>query len=432
MSFSSNRRTPGLRAFGCTVFPGTLAFLPRRAVAQSAYRLAPEKLAEAVRLGHIRTALHFGLELWLIGALVLLLRLGVCAALAERIRRLTPRVWLQFVLFSFSLILLLYCVVELPITALGHWAMLAYRISIQSWPSWLRDQAMMLGFLVAIGVPVLVFAEWLTRWSPRRYWLWFWVASIPLILLGALVLPAIIEPIFDHFEPLALTHPELVNQLEHVVARTGTSIPAERMFLMRASEKGNGLNAYVTGLGPTRRIVVWDTTADRIPRDEILFIFAHESGHYVLHHVALGIALGIVGTLTLLWLTAQLAEWLVKRYGRQWKVGSLASPSGIVVLLLALFIFEAITEPVGNSISRAIEHQADVYGQEAIHGIVADPQSTAVSTFNHLGEAWLEDPNPGAFVEFWTYDHPSTKSRADFAARYNPWAAGGHPRYFQK
>jgi len=69
-------------------------------------------------------------------------------------------------------------------------------------------------------------------------------------------------------------------------------------------------------------------------------------------------------------------------------------------------------------------------GQEAVHGIVADPQKTAVSTMNHLGEAWLEDPNPNAFIEFWSYSHPSTQHRAEFAAGYDPWANGGRGKFF--
>jgi len=63
---------------------------------------------------------------------------------------------------------------------------------------------------------------------------------------------------------------------------------------------------------------------------------------------------------------------------------------------------------------------------------VADPQKTAVAAFNQLGEAWLEDPNPNAFIEFWTYSHPSVQTRANFAAHYDPWAAGGQPRYFKR
>jgi Zn-dependent protease with chaperone function len=91
-----------------------------------------------------------------------------------------------------------------------------------------------------------------------------------------------------------------------------------------------------------------------------------------------------------------------------------------------------VLTPVGNTVSRHFEHEADVYGQEAVHGLVADPQKTAVSSFNHLGEAWLDDPNPNAFVEFWSYSHPSVQRRAEFARHYDTWANGGRGEFFAK
>jgi STE24 endopeptidase len=87
---------------------------------------------------------------------------------------------------------------------------------------------------------------------------------------------------------------------------------------------------------------------------------------------------------------------------------------------------------VGNGASRYLEHEADVYGQEAIHTLVPDPQQTAVASFQSLGEAWLEDPDPSPIVEFWEYNHPSVKNRANFAAHYNPWANGGRGRFFAR
>jgi Zn-dependent protease with chaperone function len=204
------------------------------------------------------------------------------------------------------------------------------------------------------------------------------------------------------------------------------------MFLMKASEKSNGLNAYVSGLGSSKRIVVWDTTADRMPLDEILFTFAHETGHYVLHHIAKGLALAAVGTFVLFWVVANFAEVLLRRVRESWRIDSLASLPGLVVLLLAFSLAQIVTEPVENAISRHFEHEADVYGQEAIHGLVPNPQATAVAAFNRLGEAYLDDPDANPFVEFWTDSHPSTQSRATFAAHYDPWAPGQAPQFFPK
>ena len=103
---------------------------------------------------------------------------------------------------------------------------------------------------------------------------------------------------------------------KQVVARTGTKIPPDRMFLMKASLKTNGLNAYVSGMGATKRIVVWDTTAGRIPDDEVMFIFGHESGHYVLNHIVKGLALSAVVLFFVFWACARVAEWMVRRLGR--------------------------------------------------------------------------------------------------------------------
>ncbi len=151
---------------------------------------------------------------------------------------------------------------------------------MQGWGGWTWDQAKALGLSILIGAPVLLLFNWIVRRWPNRYWLGLWLVTIPLLILAIFVSP-LLEPIFNKFEPLSQNNAALVTDLEKVVARTGTNIPADRMYLMKASVKTNGLNAYVSGLGATKRVVVWDTTAGRVPNDEVLFIFGHESGHYV-------------------------------------------------------------------------------------------------------------------------------------------------------
>ena len=398
------------------------------------YHLPPAKLVQAKALGKSRPLLHFGSEFWQVAVLLLLLATGTAARLAQSIAAKTARRWLQSVIFSAILVALLFLAVDLPADAIGHSFSLHYRISVESWPAWLLDQAKTLGLTLLIESPLLMLVHLLMHWtrSRRRYWLWFAALTVPLMLLGTFLLPALVEPIFFDFEPLAQSHPALANQLQRVVARTGAGIPPERMFLMRASEKSNGLNAYVSGLGSSKRIVVWDTTADRMPLDEILFTFAHETGHYALHHIAKGLALAAVGTFALFWAVAKFAEALVSRFGKSWRVASLASLPGLAVLLLAFSLAQIVTEPFENVISRHFEHEADVYGQEAIHGLVPDPQATAVAAFNRLGEAYLDDPDPNPFLEFWTGSHPSTQSRAIFAAQYDPWATGQKPEFFPK
>ena len=104
---------------------------------------------------------------------------------------------------------------------------------------------------------------------------------------------------------------------------------------------------------------------------------------------------------------------------------------GALRVAMALNVLSFFSEPVDNGISRSIEHAADVYGQEVIHGIVADPQTTIQQGFQKLGETSFDDPTPHAFIEFWTYSHPSIADRAAFAKAYNPWTEGQHPKYFQ-
>jgi len=404
--------------------------------AQQAYSLPPDKLAKAVVLGHIRTALEIGDSLWGMAVLWLLLATRTAAGLAAWAERLLRRRWLQGLLF-FAVFLIVTTLASLPLDAIGHAVSRHYRISVQGWASWFVDVAKGLGLSLLIGAPILLFFNRIVRVSPRRYWIWIWLVSLPLIVISVLAEP-LIEPIFNKYEPLTKNHAALVVKLETVVARTGTNIPPDRMFLMKASEKSNGLNAYVTGIGATKRYVMWDTATDRLPDDEILFIFGHESGHYVLNHIPKIIAGTSAGLFFAFWGWAGFAGWLARRFGVRWQLGGLdglaplASRQGFVVLLFALSIASFILQPAGNTFSRHFEHQADVYGQEAIHGLVADPQKTAVAAFNDLGEAWLEDPNPSPFIEFWEYSHPSVQTRANFAMHYDPWANGGHGRFFQK
>jgi Zn-dependent protease with chaperone function len=409
---------------------------PAQPASTQAYNLPPDKLAKAITLSHISLALEIVGSLWGLVFLWLLLSLRWAAGLAAWTERLLRRRWMQGLLF-FAVYLIIGALADLPLDAIGHAVSRHYGISVQGWPGWFGDLAKAMGLSLLFGAPILLFFNWLVRVSPRRYWVWIWLVSLPLIVLSIFASP-LLDPIFNKFEPLTKTHAALVVRLEQVVARTGTRIPPERMFLMKASEKSNGLNAYVTGIGATKRFVMWDTATDRLPDDEVLFIFGHESGHYVLNHIPKELSGMAAGLFFVLWACAGFAGWLVRRFGARWQLvttegaAPLASRQGFLVLLFALSVAGIILQPASSTFSRHFEHEADVYGQEAIHGLVADPQKTAVSAFNHLGEAWLEDPNPNAFVEFWTYNHPSVQNRANFALHYDPWVNGGRGKFFEK
>jgi STE24 endopeptidase len=397
---------------------------------QPAYHLPPDKLAKAIRLSRIRNILDIVGSLWGIVLIWLLLATRAAAAIESWAQRIAARRWLQGALY-FAVFILISALAALPLDLYGHIVERSYQISVQTWAGWFSDQGKALGLTMLVGVPAYLLFNWIARKWPRRYWLGMWLVSLPLLVLITFVEP-LVEPLFDQFEPLSRNHAALVQELQQVVARTGTHIPPDRMFLMKASQKTNGLNAYVTGIGSTKRVVVWDTTAGRIPDNEVLFIFGHESGHYVLNHIPKGIACTAAALFFIFWACAAFAAWLIAKNGSRWGAPDLASRAGFTVLLLAVSIAGFLLQPVSNAISRHFEHQADIYGQEAVHGIVADPQKTAVAAFNDLGAAWLEDPAPSPFIEFWLYSHPSTQHRAEFAEHYNPWANGGHGEFFEK
>jgi Zn-dependent protease with chaperone function len=414
--------------------PGSAASAP--ANPQNAYTLPPDKLAKAIAISRIRNIMDIVGGLWGLVVLWLLLSTRIAARLEAWAQRTSARLWIQGVLF-FAAFIVITSLASMPLDWFSQHVEKHFGISVQGWGSWLGDQAKALGLTLVIGTLVLLLFSWIVRRWPRRYWFGIWVATLPILILLIFVQP-LLEPIFNKFEPLTKDHAGLVTELGKVVARTGTNITPDRMFLMKASVKTNGLNAYVSGLGSTKRIVVWDTTAGRVPDDEVLFIFGHESGHYVLHHIPKLIAGMSVALFFIYWACAGFAAWLARRFGSRWQLGGqedgnpLASRAGFIVLLFAISVAGFLLEPVNSTFSRHFEHQADVYGQEAIHGVVADPQKTAVSAFNHLGEAWLEDPNPNSFIEFWEYSHPSTQHRAIFAEQYDPWANGGRGEFFDK
>ncbi len=404
---------------------------------QSAYQLPPDKLAKAIALGRIRNILDIVSSLWGIAVLWLLLDSRAAHGLEEWAHKTTPHRWAQGLLF-FAVLIVFLGLANLPLDLYAHHISRAYGISVQGWGSWFGDESKSLAVGLVVGTPILLLFNWVVRRWPRRYWLGAWVVSLPLMVLMIFVAP-LFEPIFNQYEPLSLHHAALVGELEKVVARTGTHIPPDRMFLMKAAVKTNGLNAYVDGIGATKRIVVWDTTAGRIPDDEVMFVFGHESGHYVLNHIPKMLAIGAVGLFFIFWACARIAGMLAHRFSARWRLQAseagappLATRTGFVVLLFTLLVAMFVLEPVSNTISRYFEHQADVYGQEAIHGLVPDAQMTAVAAFNALGEAWLEDPDPSPFIEFWEYNHPSVKTRANFAAHYDPWANGGSGEFFER
>src|SRR5262249_33549378 len=181
---------------------------------------------------------------------------------------------------------------------------------------------------------------------------------------------------------------------EKLTARAGLNIPRERMFLMNASAKTNELNAYVTGFGASKRVVIYDTLLKKLSPQETLFIFGHESGHYVLNHIRNGFLVFRASLFVTLYLVYRLLDWFLARMGTRWRV---YGPQDWAALAVLLLLFEAImflSSPVVNGFSRIQEHQADIFGLELVHGIVPNSAQVAAHAFQAMREIDLADPNP--------------------------------------
>lgn len=393
------------------------------------YRLSAEDLRKGVLLETSGERRHFLGEAWGVLQLILLLALGGIGWMQRAVTTRFRNRWLQG--FGFLLLFLIATtLLDLPLDIYSQWLNRAYGLSVQSWASWAGDQgkAFLLGW--GFGGLMLMLLFLFIRKLPRTWWLGFWLAAVPISLAGIFITPYVIDPLFNKFEPLTRSQPQLVSRLEDVARRGHMDIPPDRMFLMKASAKTTQLNAYVTGFGASKRVVVWDTSIQKGTPDEILFIFGHESGHYVLHHIVRGVLTSMIGLFILLYLGFLFVQWCLRRFGARWGIASQTEWGTFAVLLLAFSLFSLIAEPITSALTRVQEHAADVYGQEAIHGIVSDPAATARGAFQVLGETSYDVPNPSQLLEFWTYSHPAIGRRAAFAMHYDPWAPGIQPKYF--
>jgi Zn-dependent protease with chaperone function len=394
------------------------------------YTLPPEKLAKAQHLVRFREFIHFAPTVWGVFTLLLMLAFGVIAWMRDTAVRFSSKRWAQGYLFLL-LYLLAKFALSLPLDLYDQHRQLKDGFSVQSWGSYFADAGKSFLLTWIIGGLLLMLLFWVIRKFPQRWWLVFWGFSIPIVLFGIFAAPYM-NLLFNKFEPLQLHHPELVGRLEQVVDKGHMNIPPERMFLMKASEKVTTLNAYVTGFGASKRVVVWDTSLQKGTPDEVLFIFGHESGHYVLGHIVMGVFFSIAALLMALFLGDLFVRWAIARYGRRWRIPAQGDWAALGVVLLAFSLLGFVAEPIQAFFSRHDEHAADVYGQEAIHGLVSDPQTVAKEAFDVLGTNSLSDPNPNPLYEFWTFDHPAIGRRAAFSKAYDPWAPGVEPKYFRK
>jgi Zn-dependent protease with chaperone function len=394
----------------------------------TAYTLPPDRYQKAHTLS--RLAFRFLLISFCYEIIVLwlILRLKIGARYRTWAEKFSARSFLQALIFA-PCLLLTIALLELPAGIYRHSVSSSYGLSIQNWPSWFWDWTKA-EFFILIGGTFFIWLLYLViRKSPRRWWFYFWLVSLPIGLAVVFAIPIVVDPTFNKFEPLSAKDPALTDALQKMVHRGGEEIPPERMFWMGAGEKTTTLNAYVAGFGASKRIVVWDTTIARLTTPEITYIAGHEMGHYTLNHIPKGLALGALSLLLAFYLGFRCLGWAVDRCGTNWGVRGIDDWASLPILLLLFSLFLFVSNPLANAVSRYLEHQADQYGLEVTHGLTPDSGQVAAQAFQTMGDIGLADPDPNPVYVFMYFDHPPIRDRVQFCLSYDPWSSGQQPAF---
>jgi STE24 endopeptidase len=300
-----------------------------------------------------------------------------------------------------------------PLDARTEVVLRRYGLSTQTWAGWAVDQAK--GALVGsvLVVVATVGLVGIARVAPRTWWAWGALAAAALVCVVSYAYPVVVEPLFNHFTPLPAG--PLRTELLGLADRAG--VPVKEVLVADASRRTTALNAYVSGYGSTRRIVLYDTLLNDASPKEVELVVAHELGHVKHHDVrngtvagALGAAAAVAGLYLLLTSPA-----LLRRAGAD-------GPSDPRVLGLVLFAIAAatlLTSPAQCLVSRRIEARADVHSLDLtgdVDTFVASEKRLAVTNLSDL------DPDPVTYAFFFT--HPTSPERIALARAWGEQHAG--------
>jgi Zn-dependent protease with chaperone function len=388
------------------------------------YELSPQKRAEARAYSHTEYALYFSGVALVLLIYFLLWRAKIAVVFRNWARRVSARHFVQCLVFAplffLTVRLLLFPFVYYADFVVDH----KFGLMTQSFASWMADWGKSLALFILVGALIVWIFYRVVRRSPRRWWFYFWAVTIPMTLFLMFIEPFVVEPLFYKFTPLDATRPALVTRIEEMLHRADLKIPRSRILEMNASSKTNTLNAYVSGLGASKRVVVWDTTLNKMTDDETLLVLGHETGHYVLHHIVKEFVLIELIVLVFITLGFVAVRKLIGRYGARTGLEGEGDLASLPVMLMVLTLLTFFSSPLVNGISRHYEHQADQFALEVTHGVVPDSNAAEARAFQILGEQDLADPDPSPFIVFWLYSHPPLSKRIQFALKYEPWAHG--------
>jgi STE24 endopeptidase len=358
--------------------------------------------AEIARHGRYRAPSYLSYALQILLGIVVLVVLarGPLGRFVEWIGG-WPGGWVTRALACSALVLLVTTIAMLPMSYVRGYAMEhAWGLSTQDAGGWLSDAVRtLLVAAVTSGIAAVAFFG-LVRWQPRTWWIWGWAAFSLLTAVLVFVWPILVAPLFNKFTPLQDS--QLAGEIRTLASEAGVDV--DQVLVADASRRTTAENAYVAGLGSTKRMVLYDTLLEGEDDRQALFVAAHELGHARESHVVKNVVLSSAGLLVAFGALALLA--------RHEGVWSWAGASGIAdvralpVLLLFAAAAELLLLPAANTVSRRFEAHADRIAIE----LTGDPDA-AVESFRRLAYSNIADLQPPAPLVWVLYTHPPTTDR---------------------
>ena len=275
-----------------------------------------------------------------------------------------------------------------------------YGLSNQGFAPWIGEQAIGLGVSLLVTAMIVAGLFGVIRRSPQRWWLWGTGVLGVFAVIGLVVAPVFIAPLFNSYKPMAAGPVR-----DQILAMAhANNVPAENVYVFDASKQSKRISANVSGLGPTIRISLNDNLLNRTSPAEIKAVMGHELGHYVLNHVwqllAAFMAVFLLGFLIAWWA----APRLLARYGALWGVYRVDDPAVLPLLSAIGSVYFLLMTPVTSSITRTEEISADKFGLDAAR----EPDGFAAVAMK-LSE--YRKISPGPLEEIIFFDHPSGENR---------------------
>jgi len=310
--------------------------------------------------------------------------------------------WVARAVLGGLAVVLVADLVTLPFAAWRHAVTTRYGLATQGWGGWTVDLLKSYAVSAVIGGVALLGFYTVTRLAPRWWWAFGAVGAAGLVVLLSFVLPVLVEPIFNRFTPMEPG--PLRTELMSLAERDG--VPVRDVLVADASRRTRGVNAYVSGFGPTRRIVVYDTLLREAPPGEVAAVVAHELGHAKQQDVLAGTVIGALGAATVvtgLYLLGS-STGLLRRAG----VDSIAEPRAFPLLLAMVAVVALVSSPAQALISRRVEARADAHALA-----LTDDPAAFEAMQRRLSAVNLADPDPPRWEYLYSASHPSTVERID-------------------